>query len=150
MWIQSPSMILIAVFSLSSLAGGAVNTEQHQRAQDDYYASDLHTAITEAKVRTHHYDYSNEHRYNRTTSQSIQFSRMLNNELDSQVIETPSLGGVNETNTDESDNLNVATVNMLQEQDNLSLDGGNMTAPQTSVNLPPLQNNNITISVTPR
>jgi hypothetical protein len=150
MRIKSLVSLIAVVLSVSSLAGGAVNTEQHQRAQDDYYASDLHTAITEAKVRTHHYDYSNEHRYNRTTSQSIQFSRMLNNELDSQMIETPSLGGVNETNTDESDNLNVATVNMLQEQDNLSLDSGNITAPQTSVNLPPLQNNNITISVTPR
>ena len=150
MRIKSLVSLIAVVLSVSSLAGGAVNTEQHQRAQDDYYASDLHTAITEAKVRTHHYDYSNEHRYNRTTSQSIQFSRMLNNELDSQMIETPSLGGVNETNTDESDNLNVATVNMLQEQDNLSLDSGNITAPQTSVKLPPLHNNNITISVTPR
>jgi hypothetical protein len=150
MWIKSSVSLVVIVLSMSSLAGGAANTQQHQRAQDDYYASDLNAAITEAKVRTHHYDYSNEHRYNRTTSQSIQFSRMLNNELDSQMIETPSLGGVNETSTDESDNLNVATVNMLQEQDNLSLDGGNMTAPPTSVNLPPLQNNNITISVTPR
>lgn len=56
---------------------------------DEYYSSDIYNAIKEAKVRTHHYDYSNSLRYNRTTSQSIQIPRLLNQEMAITIIETP-------------------------------------------------------------
>lgn len=150
MWTKLPVVLVALTTFASSYAGGAANTEQHKRAQDDYYASDLHTAISEAKVRTHHYDYSKEHRYNRTTSQSIQFSRMLNDELDSQMIETPSLGGINDTSSEKESNLKVATVKMLQDQDSLTTEGGNISTPQATVTIPATTNNNISITVTPR
>ncbi len=57
---------------------------------DEYYSSDIYNAIKEAKIRTHHYDYSNSLRYNRTTSQSIQIPRLLNQEMAITIIETPT------------------------------------------------------------
>lgn len=57
--------------------------------QDDYYSSDIYNAIKEAKIRTHHYDYSSSLRYDRTTSQSIQIPRLLNQEMAKTIIETP-------------------------------------------------------------
>ncbi len=54
---------------------------------DEYYSDDIFTAIEEAKHRTHHYNYSRHKRYNRTTSQSINIPRLLNAEMDEQVIE---------------------------------------------------------------
>lgn len=59
--------------------------------EDEYYSSDIYNAIKEAKVRTHHYDYSNSLRYNRTTSQSIQIPRLLNQEMAITIIETPEV-----------------------------------------------------------
>lgn len=57
--------------------------------QDEYYSDDMFRAIEEAKVRTHYYDYSRSLRYNRTTSQSIQIPRLLNQEMAKTIIETP-------------------------------------------------------------
>ncbi len=48
---------------------------------DEYYADDIFTAIKEAKKRPHHYDYSNEKRYNRSTTQSLDIPRLLNQEM---------------------------------------------------------------------
>lgn len=149
MWIKLPMIVLITIASVPAYAGGAANTEQHNRSQDDYYASDLYEAITEAKVRTHHYDYSNEHRYNRTTSQSIQFSRMLNNELDNQMIENPSLGGASE-NTQEDGNVKVAAVKTLQDNEKLTAGTGTVIAPKTTINITPITNSNISINISPR
>jgi hypothetical protein len=59
--------------------------------RDDYYSDDLEAAVTEAKQRTHHYDYSNTLRYNRTTSQSIEIPRLQNPDLAYTAIETPAL-----------------------------------------------------------
>ena len=48
---------------------------------DDYYSDDIFEAIDEAKKRPHHYDYSRQKRYNRTTTQSIEIPRLLNAEM---------------------------------------------------------------------
>ncbi|MBL4796212.1 MAG: hypothetical protein JKY50_02230 [Oleispira sp.] len=48
---------------------------------DEYYADDIFTAIKEAKKRPHHYDYSNAKRYNRSTTQSLDIPRLLNQEM---------------------------------------------------------------------
>lgn len=71
------------MISLSALAGQAL--------QDEYYSNDIFTAIEEAKIRTHHYDYSSALRYNRSTSQSIQIPRLLNKDMEKTSIETPDL-----------------------------------------------------------
>src|SRR5690554_709714 len=60
--------------------------------QDDYYSSDIYNAIKEAKIRTHHYDYSRNLRYDRTTSQSSQIPRSLNRDMANTSIETPAAG----------------------------------------------------------
>lgn len=56
---------------------------------DQYYSTDIFTAIEEARQRTHHYDYSSALRYNRSTSQSIQIPRLLNKEMAQTAIKTP-------------------------------------------------------------
>lgn len=61
---------------------------------DEYYSNDIFTAIAEAKERTHHYDYSNALRYNRSTSQSIQIPRLLGKEMGQTSIETPELADI--------------------------------------------------------
>jgi len=86
------ALLACSATSLAWADGKQATMRDHYKAQDDYYASDLDAAISEAKERTHHYDYSSEFRYERTTSQSIRFSRMLNDELDEQVVESESLG----------------------------------------------------------
>lgn len=89
-------ILLIALLAPGiSMAGNTlVNTEEVSQLQDDYYASDLDAAITQARRQTHHYDYSSPYRYDRTTSQSILFPRMRNTELEQQRIETVSLASV--------------------------------------------------------
>ena len=74
-------LTLIAIATLSSQTFAV--SPQH----DEYYSDDIFTAIEEAKHRTHHYNYSRHKRYNRTTSQSIDIPRLLNSEMDEQVIE---------------------------------------------------------------
>lgn len=61
---------------------------------DEYYSEDIFTAIAEAKIRTHHYDYSSSLRYNRSTSQSIQIPRLLVKEMEQTSIETPELSSI--------------------------------------------------------
>ena len=88
----SLAAIFLSLMTCQVSAGGkSATSEDFRKAQDDYYANDLDAAINEARERTHHYDYSSEFRYERTTSQSIRFSRMLNTELEQQRIETASL-----------------------------------------------------------
>lgn len=60
-----------------------------QANQDNYYSDDLFEAIAEARKRSHHYDYSQPQRYNRSTSQSINIPRMLNQELGQKYVMTP-------------------------------------------------------------
>lgn len=55
---------------------------------DEYYADDIFTAIKEAKKRPHHYDYSSAKRYNRTTTQSLDIPRLLNQEMGSASIKS--------------------------------------------------------------
>ena len=104
-----PSVVISAAVFLLLCSGASVagnksaTAEDFRKAQDDYYASDLDAAITEARERTHHYDYSSEFRYDRTTSQSIRFSRMRNNELEQQRIETASLAPTSSGNAVDSE-----------------------------------------------
>jgi hypothetical protein len=57
---------------------------------DDYYAKDLLDAVDQAKSSPHHYDYSNNYRYKRTTAQSIDLNRLNLNELDETRVKTNS------------------------------------------------------------
>lgn len=50
--------------------------------QDNYYSNDLDNAVHQAKENPHHYDYSSNYRYKRTTAQSIELNRLDLNELD--------------------------------------------------------------------
>ena len=76
---------LLLALPISSLAASA---------QDDYYSRDIFRAIDEARKNTHHYDYSSALRYNRSTSQSIQIPRLLNQEMAKTIVETPELTDV--------------------------------------------------------
>ena len=51
-------------------------------AMDNYYANDLLDAVDKAKQDPHHYDYSKNYRYKRTTAQSIHLNRLDLEELD--------------------------------------------------------------------
>ncbi len=107
----SITALMLSVIACHVSAGGkSATSEDFRKAQDDYYANDLDAAITEARERTHHYDYSSEFRYERTTSQSIRFSRMLNNELEQQRIETASLAPTSAGNTTEAGQIDSADV----------------------------------------
>lgn len=79
----SLSALILALFTLSTPA-----------LADNYYSSDLYQAINEARQHTHHYDYSNALRYERSTSQSIQIPRLLLNEMEQMVIKTPELAEI--------------------------------------------------------
>ncbi|GGY36620.1 hypothetical protein GCM10011297_07160 [Bacterioplanes sanyensis] len=57
--------------------------------QDNYYSDDLFEAIEAARQYTHHYDYSQPYRYNRTTSLSIELPRLLNQEMAQKYVMTP-------------------------------------------------------------
>jgi len=59
---------------------------------DDYYSGDIFEAIEEAKKRPHHYDYSSQKRYNRTTTQSIEIPKLLNREMAGMSIESRGSG----------------------------------------------------------
>jgi hypothetical protein len=61
---------------------------------DEYYADDIFTAIQEAKKRPHHYDYSNSKRYNRSTTQSLDIPRLLNQEMGSTSIESSDANSI--------------------------------------------------------
>lgn len=49
---------------------------------DNYYSDDLLDAVDQAKMKPHHYDYSNQFRYKRSTAQSIDLNRLDLDELD--------------------------------------------------------------------
>ncbi|CCK74674.1 MAG: hypothetical protein KBT75_16650 [Oleispira antarctica] len=55
---------------------------------DKYYDNDIFTAINEAKRNPHHYDYSTAKRYNRSTTQSLDIPRLLNQEMSITSIES--------------------------------------------------------------
>ncbi len=76
---------MLSMLASTTLSLNAVAANPH----DEYYSNDIFTAIEEARQRTHHYDYSHAQRYNRSTSQSIPFSRLLNKEMAQTIVETP-------------------------------------------------------------
>ena len=76
---------LLGISAASALSLSTVAANPH----DEYYSNDIFTAIEEARQRTHHYDYSHAQRYNRSTSQSIPLSRLLNKEMAQTIVETP-------------------------------------------------------------
>ena len=55
---------------------------------DNYYTNDLLDAVDQAKASPHHYDYSNNYRYKRTTAQSIDLNRLNLKELDETRLKT--------------------------------------------------------------
>lgn len=61
---------------------------------DEYYADDIFAAIKEAKKRPHHYDYSTAKRYNRSTTQSLDIPRLLNQEMGSASIESSDANSI--------------------------------------------------------
>ena len=71
--IQFATVLYLAWFSMSVMAMEPV---------DNYYANDLSAAISQAKQQPHHYDYSNNYRYKRTTVQSIELNKLDFEELD--------------------------------------------------------------------
>jgi len=62
---------------------------------DDYYSDDIFEAINEAKKRPHHYDYSSQKRYNRTTTQSIEIPRLMNAEMKETSIQSAQTNDAN-------------------------------------------------------
>lgn len=56
---------------------------------DNYYSSELDSAVNQAREYPHHYDYSNYYRYKRTTAQSIELNRIGNDELDNTIVDIP-------------------------------------------------------------
>jgi hypothetical protein len=114
-WIL-PFVLLIAPSCFAGDNKAATGAEL-QKLNDDYYSEDLDAAVNEARARTHHYDYSNSLRYERTTSQSILFPRLQNDELESTVIETPSLGATSAGKPEELKPDDDAVDDSSQEQD---------------------------------
>lgn len=104
---------------------------------DNYYSDDIFDAIQEAKKQPHHYDYSREKRYNRTTTQSIEIPKLLNSEMESTSIESDSNSAVNSsavdvvTNSTSSDELN---------QYPTGISNNNSNAPTTAL---PIGNTNV-------
>ena len=141
----SLTAVLLTVIACQASAGGKSATpEDFRKAQDDYYANDLDAAISEARERTHHYDYSSEFRYERTTSQSIRFSRMLNTELEQQRIETASLAPTSAGSHPESsspDSIESAkdetpTVDIISQNEKLSNPAPISAAPAAALTMP--------------
>lgn len=66
---------------------------------DEYYADDIFTAIKEAKKRPHHYDYSRAKRYNRSTTQSLDIPRLLNQEMEKTSIDTAAATRISAADT---------------------------------------------------
>lgn len=137
--------VMLTVIACHASAGGkSATSEDFRKAQDDYYANDLDAAINEARERTHHYDYSSEFRYERTTSQSIRFSRMLNNELEQQRIETASLAPTSAGNTTETGQIDAAdstqddtpAVDFISQNEKLPSVAPINAAPASAVTLP--------------
>ncbi|MCP5326310.1 MAG: hypothetical protein H7A09_08285 [Oceanospirillaceae bacterium] len=58
-----------------------------QQYADGYYTDDITRAVKEAREKSHHYDYSSNYRYKRTTAQSIDIKRMDYQEMDSTLVE---------------------------------------------------------------
>lgn len=58
-----------------------------QQYADGYYTDDISRAVKDARERTHHYDYSSNYRYKRTTAQSIDIQRLDYEELDNTMVE---------------------------------------------------------------
>ncbi len=71
----SPKVLTLIIIMLAPAFSWGVNPH------DEYYADDIFTAIDEAKKRPHHYDYSRAKRYNRSTTQSLDIPRLLNQEM---------------------------------------------------------------------
>jgi len=144
--------VLVTADAVSGVAAGTKSAthEDFRKAQDDYYASDLEAAITEARQRTHHYDYSSEFRYERTTSQSIRFSRMLNNELEAQRIKTASIGegGAEIVPDDESGETSAPVIDVVSQNEKLT--GQPLAAPIAAPDTSMTGGAGISVQISPR
>ncbi len=86
------TLSLATSLTLSSLTWGV-------NPHDQYYADDLFTAIEEAKKRPHHYDYSQAKRYNRSTTQSLDIPRLLNQEMGTASIDSRNATSITAADT---------------------------------------------------
>ena len=102
-YIRRTALLFVTLLSFPAVAEKAATDIQLKKSNDDYYSDNLDAAVEEARKRTHHYDYSSTLRYERTTSQSIQFPRLLNTELETTAVESLSLGATAAGNTDALD-----------------------------------------------
>ena len=89
MQFRTLGLILLVLFGSHLPLAVAINPS------DDYYSDDIFEAINEAKKRPHHYDYSRQKRYNRTTTQSIEIPRLMNAEMKETSIQSAQANDVN-------------------------------------------------------
>lgn len=102
--------------------------------QDNYYSSDLSNAVHQAKETPHHYDYSSNYRYKRTTAQSIELNRLDLDELDETRLEI-TINDTDATHVASMNNVSEDKVTILK-QDGLTLDRN--SAPNIRVLTPTL------------
>jgi hypothetical protein len=86
-------------------------------AMDDYYANDLLDAVDQAKLSPHHYDYSTNYRYKRTTAQSIELNRLNLSELDETALKSEA--GVFAV-TEDKDSITIPADNNSLNDNNLN------------------------------
>lgn len=98
MLLHNTAILLVLVASVNV---SAINPH------DEYYANDLFAAIKEAKKRPHHYDYSNAKRYNRSTTQSLNIPRLLNQEM-----------GIARVKSKDSNSVSTPVAPLIEETDN--------------------------------
>lgn len=134
-------LILAAVIGLPTL-GWATNPH------DEYYAEDLFAAIAEAKKRPHHYDYSRAKRYNRSTTQSLDIPRLLNQEMEKTSIDTAAATSITAADTPIA-KLNKQEQNQLDVNDEAAVIGRTIPVNTTRLMMgnPNVQAANVTTNV---
>lgn len=118
---------------------------------DEYYADDIFAAIQEAKKRPHHYDYSRSKRYNRSTTQSLDIPRLLNQEMEKTSIDTSAATSITAADTPVSE-MSQQEQNIFKVGDESTL--ANRAAPITTstpiMGNPNVQAANVTTNVIAR
>ncbi len=134
-------LIFAAIVSVPSLSWA-------KNPHDEYYAEDLFTAIAEAKKRPHHYDYSRAKRYNRSTTQSLDIPRLLNQEMEKTSIDTAAATSITAADTPIA-KLNKQEQNQLDVNDEAAVIGRTIPVNTTRLMMgnPNVQAANVTTNV---
>lgn len=137
-------LVLAAFVSVPSLSLA-------KNPHDQYYAEDLFAAIAEAKKRPHHYDYSHAKRYNRSTTQSLDIPRLLNQEMEKTSIDTAAATSITAADTPIA-KLNKQEQNQLDVNDETAVIGRTIPVNTTRLIMgnPNVQAANVTTNVTGR